>query len=85
MTITTNKNRTYPVQWIDTSIINANVLALQMTDSRRLPEIAAEFDGLTKISRKDENQGDKEFTGFSTLVGIKRIGADVLIQMEVNT
>ena len=82
MTITTSQNKTYTVQWIDTPIINAGSLVMQMADPRPLPEIAAEFDGLTEISRQDENQGDKVFTGFSTLVGIKRIGDDVLIQME---
>jgi hypothetical protein len=82
MEIKTSQNKTYPVKWIDTSILNEAALALQMTDTRSLPEIAAEFDGLTEIVRKDENQGDKTFPGFSVLVGIKRIGNDVLIQME---
>lgn len=82
MTITTSQNKTYQVQWVETSIFNPNVLAMQMTDARRLTEIVPEFDGLTKISRQDENQGDKEFTGYNRLVGIKRIGDDVLIQME---
>lgn len=82
MEIKTSQNKTYPVKWIDTSILNEAALAMQMTDTRSLPEIAAEFDGLTEIVRKDENQGDKTFPGFSVLVGIKRIGNDVLIQME---
>ena len=82
MTITTSKPKTYQVLWVDTSPTNEKVLTLQMADSRRLTEIAPEFDGLTKISRQDENQGDKEFTGYTRLVGIKRIGDDVLIQME---
>lgn len=82
MTVTTSKNLTYQVQWVDTSPFNAGALAMQMTDARPLPEIAAEFDGLTEIVRKDENQGDKTFSGYSRLVGIKRLGDDVLIQME---
>lgn len=82
MTVTTSKNLTYQMQWIDTSPFNPGALSMQMTDARHLPEIAAEFDGLTEIVRKDENQGDKTFMGFSVLVGIKRIGTDVLIQLE---
>lgn len=82
MRIETSQNKTYTVHWIDTSIMNENMLSMQMPDERPLPEIAAEFDGLTEIQRQDENQGDKTFSGFSVLVGIKRIGNDVLIQME---
>lgn len=82
MTITTSKSKTYQVQWADVSPFNAGALSMQMMDTRPLPEIAAEFDGLTELARQDENQGDKTFTGFSKLVGIKRIGSDVLIQME---
>ena len=58
---------------------------MQMTDTRRLPEIAAEFDGLTKITRTDKHQGDKTFAGYTRLVNIKRMGDDVLIQMEATT
>lgn len=82
MTITTSKPKTYQILWIDTSPTNDKVLTLQMADERPLPEIAAEFDGLTEIKRADENQGDKTFSGYSRLIAIKRIGSDVLIQME---
>lgn len=82
MEIKTSQNKTYQVLWIDTSPFNPMALSMQMMDTRPLPEIAAEFDGLTEISRTDENQGNKTFTGYSRLIGIKRIGDDVLIQME---
>ena len=62
--------------------MNPKILALQMVDNRRLPEIAVEFDDLSEIQRKDEPQGDKVFSGFSKLIGIRRIGEEVLIQME---
>lgn len=82
MTITTSQNKTYTVQWIDTSLFNPNVLVMQMTDPRRLPVIASEFDELTRIDKFDENEGDKTFLGFSTLILVKRIGTTVQIQME---
>lgn len=82
MTIKTSKKKTYQVLWADTAPSNASVLSLQMADERPLPKIAAEFDGLTEIIRKDDTQGDKVFAGYARLVGIKRIGSDVLIQME---
>lgn len=82
MTITTSKNKTYQVKWIDSPIQDAGMLALMMEDARPLLEIAAEFNGLTEIKRKDAHQGDKTFTGFDRLIGIKRVGNDVMIQME---
>lgn len=82
MTITTSQNKTYTVQWIDTSLFNPNVLVMQITDPRRLPVIASEFDELTRIDKFDENEGDKTFLGFSTLILVKRIGTTVQIQME---
>ena len=82
MEIKTSQNKTYTVKWIDTSILNEKMLSMQMTDTRSLSVIAAEFDGLMEISRTDENQGNKIFSGFSTLVNIRRNGDDVLIQME---
>lgn len=82
MTITTSQNKTYTVQWIDTSAFNPNVLVMQMTDARRLPVIASEFDELTQVDKYDENEGDKTFVGFSQLILVKRIGTTVQIQME---
>jgi len=56
-----------------------------MTDARRLPVIASEFDELTQIDKVDENEGNKTFLGFSTLILVKRIGTNVQIQMEATT
>jgi len=56
-----------------------------MTDSRRLPVIASEFDELTQVDKFDETEGDKTFLGFSTLILVKRIGTTVQIQMEATT
>lgn len=82
MIITTSKNKKYQPKWIDVSPFSTTALSMQITDARPLSKIAAEFEGITEIIRKDENQGDKTFSGYSRLVGIKRIGDDVLIQME---
>ena len=82
MRIETSQNKTYAVNWIDTSITNQNMLLAQFEDSRRLPEIAAEFDGLTEVRRYDENQGDKTYEGYSMLACVTRIGNEVLIRME---
>lgn len=82
MTIKTSRGKTYDVDWIDPSIIGDKNLMLQMTDTRRLPIIAAEFDELELIQRFDEQQGDKQFEGYAELVMIQRF-TDGSIQISL--
>lgn len=71
MTIKTSKGQTYQVEWIDGPTITTGGVVLSLIeDNRRLPDIAADFDGLTEIQRYSETQGDKTFTGFTRLWSI---------------
>lgn len=79
MTLTTSRNKTYNVDWIDGPTITNGMVMLQMHDTRRLPEIAEEFDGLESMKRESENQGDKEFVGFTVLQRIARVSKDVVL------
>lgn len=79
MTIKTSAGKTYDVEWVDASLFGDKDLVLQMTDPRRLPAIAAEFDGLQKIERFDENQGDKTFEGYTELKSIMRPSPEAVI------
>jgi hypothetical protein len=45
---------------------------IQMRDDRRLPVIATEFDGLEWLKRESEDQGNKEFSGYTELHSISR-------------
>lgn len=83
MTIKTSKGKTYDADWIDSPITNPDVLYLTMADGRRLPKIAAEFDGLTEIQRYSDTQGDKTFAGYTRLreISTDRTGK-VLIALE---
>lgn len=72
MTITTSRKLTYTVDWIDSPLSSPETLLLEMTDPRPIAQIVPEFDGLTRIERKDANQGDKVFDGYAALVGISR-------------
>lgn len=71
-TITTSKGKTYTVisAWAP-SVIDGSC-GIQLLDARRLPEIAAEFDGLTHIHFSDSQTGEYDFDGYTQLVSIRR-------------
>lgn len=82
MKIETSKGKTYEVDWIDGPTITSGTVLLQMDDSRPLPEIAADFDGLTRVERYSDTQGDKSFEGYSKLKSISR-GREQKILVEL--
>lgn len=82
MKIETSKGKTYEVDWIDGPTITSGTVLLQMDDSRPLPEIATEFDGLARIERYSDTQGDKTFEGYSELKSISR-GREQKILIEL--
>lgn len=76
MKIKTSKQKTYDVEWID--VASSGKLYLEMKDGRRLPAVAADFDGLSVIERVDENQGNKVFEGYTALESIHRTEDNVI-------
>lgn len=81
MKLKTSRNKEYEVKWAGGPTINNGAVFLEMEDERRLPEIAAEFDGLDWLERISEDQGDKRFEGFSRLVGINETKGGVTIEL----
>lgn len=83
MTITTNRNQTYTVDWIDSLLTDPKKLLMQMEDARPIAQIVPDFDGLTRIDRVSETQGDKTYEGYTSLTGISRKNdGKILITME---
>lgn len=84
MTIRTSKGQTHQVDWIDGPTITTGSVVLSLNaDKRRLPDIAADFDGLTEIQRYSDTEGDKTFTGFTRLWSITFYqGGDALIELR---
>lgn len=82
MTLTTSRNKTYDVDWIDGPTLTDGMVTLQMSESRRLPEIAEEFDGLEWLKRESETQGNKLFEGFSRLAMIRQTGQKILLSLD---
>lgn len=82
MRLKTSKGNEYDVAFVDGPTIISGRVILEMADPRRLPEIAAEFDGIARLERTDENQGDKSWEGYTELAAITRQpGGSVLIQL----
>lgn len=79
MKVTTSKGNEYTVEFIDGPTITSGHVMLQMHDARSLPEIAAEFDGLEWLKRESENQGNKEFIGYTVLKRIARVADGVVL------
>lgn len=79
MKLTTSKGNEYTVEFIDGPTITSGHVVLQMQDERSLPEIAAEFESLEWLRRESENQGDKEFIGYTKLDGVTRVADGVVL------
>lgn len=78
MKLITSKGHEYEVAFVDGPTMLGGLVMLRMEDGRGLPEIAAEFDGLSWLKRESENQGDKEWSGFSVLSSISRTGENMV-------
>lgn len=74
MQITTSKEKTFNIRFIGALLRNGNRMMIELEDARPLCEIAADFDGLSTITKTDDlKPGVKEvFEGFTQLVGIQR-------------
>ena len=81
MKIRTSKNKEYQAEYIDGPTRIGGAVMLRIMDERRLPEIAAEFDGLEWLERISEDQGNKRFDGFSRLAGINGKAGGVTIEL----
>lgn len=75
MTITTDKGKTFdvnfawgPVRWGS----DQRLIIELAKDARALSEICADFDGVQTFERKDEDEGDMTFTGYTDLVSAAR-------------
>ena len=75
MTITTDKGKTFDVNfaWGPVRLNGEQRLMIELAaDARALSEICADFDGVQTFERKDENEGDMTFTGYTDLVSAAR-------------
>lgn len=69
MTITTNRGKTFDVNWAWAND-DPDQLMIELKDTRPIEEIAHDFDGLTEIRRKSEEEGDDTYVGYNKLTGV---------------
>lgn len=69
MTITTNRGKTFDVNW---AWADDERLRIEYPDTRSIVDIAEDFEGLNRIDRKSEEEGDKVYTGYTRLTGLNR-------------
>ena len=82
MTLTTSRNKTYDVIYVDGPTRIGNTVMLRMADKRPILVIGAEFEGLAWFERADENQGNKRWEGYTQMVAVRRMtDTDVLIEL----
>lgn len=71
MTITTSRGQTFDVNWA-WATAGKDQLMIELRDKRSVWEIAEDFDGLVKIERKSEEEGDATYTGYDVLMSVTR-------------
>lgn len=71
MTIMTNRGQTFDVNFAYAPTSMGQCM-IELKDSRGVSDIAQDFEGLEKISRKSENEGDAEYIGYDVLVSVQR-------------
>ena len=68
MQVTTNRGQTFNVNWAWET--KDGQLMIELPDERSIAEIAQDFDGLTMIERKSEEEGDRPYIGFNKLTSV---------------
>lgn len=74
MNITTSKGKTFDINFIHVPLRDGNRVMIDLADSRTLAKIAADFDGLTTITKTDDIRPNvtETYEGFTRLVAIQR-------------
>ena len=82
MQVTTNRGQTFDVNWAWEH--KNGPLMIELKEERNIGEIADDFDGLARIERKSEEEGDATYSGFDVLVSVtrNRKNGTVLLTLE---
>jgi hypothetical protein len=68
MTVTTNRGETFKVNWAWAT--SDERLMIELPSTERIADIAECFDGLTKVERKSEYEGDATYIGYDVLTSV---------------
>lgn len=85
MKITTSKGKTFDVNWAFGPTSASGSLMIELADNRHLSEIAADFEGNSKIEKTDKTKPGviEVYEGFTELAIIQRNkNGSVLVKLE---
>lgn len=75
MTVTTDRGKTFPVDWMWGPVGPEQALMLRLTDDPRpLSAIAPDLEGVARFHRASRSEGDLDFDGYTLLTGLTRQG-----------
>ena len=80
-TITTDKGKTYLVEYAWAPLGDGSCGICLSDDPRMLSVIAAEFEGVENIHLVDPNVGENDFPGYTVLQQIGRTGKTVQMKL----
>lgn len=75
MKIETSKGKVHDVESIGQMLRERNRIYINLLDTRTIPEIAGDMDGLSTIRKTDGEAGEhvyEVYEGFSVLIGLQR-------------
>lgn len=73
MTVKTDRGKTFNVNYAWGPTRTTGELMIELADdARALSEICADFENVQTFERKDENEGNMTFAGYTDLVSISR-------------
>lgn len=71
MTVTLDNGKSYDVNWCWGPVSSTGRLMIELAkEARPIAQIAEDFDGVQRIDRRDEDQGDMAFEGYTHLVSV---------------
>lgn len=88
MTLTTNRGKTFDINWIWATTRSGDRLMIELKDDRPMAEVAADFEQVETFEKTTkEKPGVKEvYAGYTCLIGMSRENAEgvILLTLERN-
>lgn len=83
MTVKLSTGKTFDALWIGGPTIATKSVIMEIVDSRKVSEIAVDFEGVDHITAEDTAAGQSyAFDGYSQLLGVVKSGGNVQITLR---
>lgn len=81
MTLTTSRGQTYDVTWAYAPVGEYGDLMLEYPDARPMAQIAEDWEGCERITRRSAEEGDAVYEGYTRIRSIVRRGSTVQLTL----